>query len=447
MAKEEKPIPYQSRILDTKGVAQRLDLRYLSKPNRFNDLRRKLTWIAPLVAAIACIPFLTGIGPLDKVFSNGPVSKSHALFEQNCQLCHAQAFSKVADATCVQCHDGASHPAKMIDTGKPNREVRCATCHEEHRGSSELKAVANRNCTTCHASLKENGTGIQLTSVVISAFKEGKHPNFPQPGLVDSRPLKLNHAIHMPKDAKTIRGMKLPMKCTECHTTSANLASGGLEPVTFDKNCMQCHKRELEFVLPGLAVEAAPAPHTKDAPKIRQFILETYQNLAAANPSLTRRPLDRDMNPEPNAAAWIAKATKMSEEYLFNHKCKYCHEYAAMDGSFPVIRKVNRIQGRYVESKPEGEPWLQRAEFSHRAHRALDCAGCHAQAKTSTKTSDVLIAGMKDCTACHGASGTQIDNCSTCHAYHNKSKEQDHDRRSVQQLIGKLFSIPSQGSY
>ena len=50
MAKEEKPIQYEARVMDTKGVAQRLDLQYLSKPNRFRDLRRKLTWIAPLVA-------------------------------------------------------------------------------------------------------------------------------------------------------------------------------------------------------------------------------------------------------------------------------------------------------------------------------------------------------------------------------------------------------------
>ena len=95
MSKEEKPIPYETRVVDTKGTAQRLDLGYLSKPNQFNDLRRKLTWIAPIVAAVAMIPFLTGVGPLEKVFSNGPVSKSHAIFEQNCQVCHADRKSVV----------------------------------------------------------------------------------------------------------------------------------------------------------------------------------------------------------------------------------------------------------------------------------------------------------------------------------------------------------------
>ena len=442
MSKEEKPIPYESRIIDTKGTAQRLDLRYLEKPNRFIDLRKKLTWIAPLVAAVAAIPFLTGIGPLNKVFSNGPISKPHAIFEQNCQLCHAKAFSKVADASCIKCHDGPAHPAKLVDTGKQNRDVRCATCHLEHKGSTNLKEVSSKNCTTCHASLNENGTGVHLKNVSVSAFKEGKHPNFPEPGLIDNRPLKLNHAAHMPKDPKTIRGMKLPMRCTECHTTSANLATGGLEPVTFEANCKDCHKRELEFLLPGLTAQASPAPHTKDAAKIRQHILETYQRLVAENPSLTMQSLDREMTTEPSPAAWIAKAAKKSEQYLFENKCKYCHEYDGMDDCFPLIKKVNRIRGRYVADKPEGEPWLVRGEFAHRAHRAVDCSSCHSTSKASTKTSDVLIAGMKDCVACHGNSGTAIDNCSQCHLYHNKAKEKDHDRRSVEELVGAL-----RGSY
>ena len=442
MAKEEKPLQYEARVIDTKGVAQRLDLQYLSKPNRFRDFRRKLTWIAPLVALAISIPFLFGIGPTKKIFSSGPVSSSHAIFEQKCELCHSQPFSNVQDATCMKCHDGPSHPAKVADTAKPSHEVRCAACHVEHRGSHNLREVSNKNCTTCHASLKENATNVHLAGVTITRFAMGKHPNFLSEGLADLRPLKLNHAVHMPKDPKTIRGMKLPMKCTECHATSANAATGGMEPVTFDKNCASCHKRELEFVLPGLPVEAPPAPHTKDGPLIRQFIVDTYRNLVASNPALAQRPLDREMTAEPSTEAWIRKAAQKSEEYLFGSKCKYCHEYERMDGAFPVIKKVNKIAGRYVEAKPEGEPWLARAEFSHRAHRAVDCSSCHSSARTSTKSSDVLIAGMKDCVACHGASGTRIDNCSECHLYHNKVKEKDRDRRSVEELIGAYFHSP-----
>ena len=36
MAKEEKPLEYHRRILDTKGLAQRVDLAYLGRPNRLD---------------------------------------------------------------------------------------------------------------------------------------------------------------------------------------------------------------------------------------------------------------------------------------------------------------------------------------------------------------------------------------------------------------------------
>lgn len=406
MAKhDDKPIPYEARILDTKGVAQRVDLDYLRRPNRFRDLRRKLAWIAPAAAAVLAMPFLLGVWRAEKVFSNGPVSPAHALFENNCQVCHTHAFSSVPKQACLRCHDGPQH------RGKPAAEPHCTTCHVEHRGA-ELADVKDRNCTACHA----------VNKVKVTAFREGKHPDFRSVRQPDARPLLLNHAAHMPAQPKAIRGMKLPLKCTDCH-------SGEMEPVTFEKHCLSCHRRELEFVLPGLPVEAPPAPHTKDTPKIRQFILETYQRLAAENPSLLTRPLDRDLTPEPNAAAWVAKAAAKSEEYLLQNKCRYCH------GEFPV-RKVGLLRGRYVEGKPEGEPWLTRGEFSHRAHRAVTCSSCHAAARASAKTSDVLIPGLKNCTSCHGTTGARLDRCSTCHLYHNKTQERDRDRRSVEELIG-----------
>src|SRR5436190_4590226 len=241
MAKhEDKPLPYDPRIHDTKGVAQRLDLDYLRRPSRFRDLRRTLTWVAPLAAAVLSLPFLIGVGKIGKVFSNGPVSRAHTIFESNCQACHTQAFSAVSNQACLQCHDGPSHPAKAIDTAKLIKEPGCAECHVEHRGG-DLAEVSDRHCTTCHAALAGHATGLDIKSVKITAFREGRHPGFPRLGLIDTRPLRLNHAAHMPSQPKAVRGMKLPMKCTDCHSAAAG---GDLEPVTFQKHCASCHKRE-----------------------------------------------------------------------------------------------------------------------------------------------------------------------------------------------------------
>src|SRR6185295_4227375 len=149
-AHDDKPLPYEGRILDTKGVAQRLDLDYLKHPNRFRDLKRRLTWAAPIVALVAVLPFVLGVQP--QVFSSGPVSRAHAVFENSCKLCHVDNFSSVSDKACQQCHDGPSHPAKVIDTAKITNLPACTTCHSEHRGR-DLAMVVDGNCVACHSSL------------------------------------------------------------------------------------------------------------------------------------------------------------------------------------------------------------------------------------------------------------------------------------------------------
>jgi len=431
MPKENEPLPYQRRILDTKGLAQRVDLSYQKRPHRFRDWRRRLTWIAPLVAALAMLPLILGVGESEKVFSNGPVSPAHAIFEQNCSLCHASAFSRVSDAACRQCHDGPIHQASAV--GGPG----CADCHVEHRGKPLLAGVDDRHCTRCHADLAAHARGARLESIRITGFARNRHPEFPAGKKTDRRPLHLNHAAHMPAQPKTLRGMKLPMKCSDCHGTDPASPRGDLLPVSFEQHCRACHKRELEFdVNQILGSEAAPAPHTRDPQTIRNFITQTYQQALASNPPLAQRPLGREIEPPPNPAAWLAAVVQQSEAYLFERKCQYCHQLEPRRGEFPVVKRVNPIRGEHVEGKPEGRPWLARAQFSHRAHRAVDCSSCHRAARASTKTEEVLIPKLENCLPCHGRTGTSLDHCAQCHLYHDKSKEADKDRRPVEQLIG-----------
>jgi hypothetical protein len=106
-------------------------------------------------------------------------------------------------------------------------------------------------------------------------------------------------------------------------------------------------------------------------------------------------------------------------------KVQYCHQTT---GPGEVL-KVNRIAGRYVESKPDGAPWMERGEFSHRSHCAVECESCHAQARKSTKTQDVLIPAVKSCFQCHGESGTRLDECALCHLYHNRNREKERERK------------------
>ncbi len=444
MAKEEKPLEYERRILDTKGLAQRIDLDYLRRPQRFRDLRRRLVWGAPAVAVLAILPFFFGAGR--KVFSSGPVSPPHAIFEGKCALCHAAAFSKVADGSCRTCHDAGAHQTVTA-------ESRCAVCHREHEGNLVLAQVRDVHCTRCHADLGSAARRLPAgaSPLRITGFRQGEHPDFRAAGAGDSRPLRLNHQKHLAlkkEDAERYKlatarsdgtkdtGAALPMKCSDCHAADRNSSSGDLLPITFDQHCRSCHARELEFDVNGLLpAGAGVAPHLRDPAAIRNAIQEQYRSLAARDPAVTRKPLGRDLVVR-GEAAWLAAVVRQSGEFLFSRKCRYCHEYDGAHGELPVVRRVNAVRGRYVPDKTEGVAWLPHArKFSHRVHRPIQCISCHQQARDSVKTADVLIPHAQNCMPCHGNTGTSQDRCAQCHLYHDRSKEVDRDRRPLEELI------------
>jgi hypothetical protein len=299
----------------------------------------------------------------------------------------------------------------------------------EHRGKVRLAAVGNGHCTSCHEDIAAHSKGAKPENV--TAFRSGKHPDFSPARMHDLRPLRLNHAIHMPAEPKMIRGIKLPMKCGDCHVVDHNSPTGQLLPVTFEQNCKSCHARELEFDVDHVVSDQpVPAPHTKDVQAIHQFIWNAFEGALKANPALARRPVGNDLVAQPNAQAWMQRVVKDAETYLFERKCGYCHQMKA----YSEVTKVGEIAGRYAgEPSPKGARWFLRGEFAHRPHRAVECESCHTAARASTKTEDVLIPAMKTCTPCHGDSGTSLDDCAKCHQYHNRSLEKD-------RVPGKLLS-------
>jgi hypothetical protein len=93
--------------------------------------------------------------------------------------------------------------------------------------------------------------------------------------------------------------------------------------------------------------------------------------------------------------------------------------------------------------------WFAQSHFDHAAHRDLSCFSCHANAWTSSDTSDLLLPNLdnnnvpkgstdlnghviKSCVDCHAppASSAQLSapsNCITCHVYHDRTKEDSLD--------------------
>jgi hypothetical protein len=443
MAKEEKPLEYQRRERTTKWLAQRLDLSYRNRPAFLRVLRRRVAWIAVAASAVAAIPMVMGVAAGKRALLTGPVSSSHQIFLDRCEVCHRKAFTTVPDAACVACHDGPAHPAKTIDTALLRTSTACADCHMEHRGSEALASVSNRNCTNCHRDLKAHASGVQLAGVNITAFAPGMHPDFLSMMQPDNRPLRLNHAIHLPSKPTVFRGMKLPMQCEDCHRIDRSSAKGDPIPITFQENCSQCHARELDFdVYEILGANSKPAPHTKDPKTIHQFIFDTYSRALAEDPSIIHRRLGNDVPPVATAPAWLERVVRDSELYLFQRKCNYCHVDPGFDSQgYPVIQPVDPVEGHYVSQTSSPEPWLRRGEFNHRAHRAVSCESCHTKARSSTKTADILIPAMKSCLPCHEGSNGELDRCSKCHLYHNKSLEKEHRRPTDQILTGSRMEV------
>src|ERR1043165_8051670 len=153
MAQEEKPLEYKRRILDTKGIAQRLDLAYLNRATSLLLTRKRATYALLALAAAFSIPMVLGVGASRKNLQNAPVSEAHAFFEQRCEFCHTQSFKTVSDQSCKQCHHGAAHPAKDVDSGHATAQIACTGCHMEHRGRIRLSFVGSGKCTDCHADI------------------------------------------------------------------------------------------------------------------------------------------------------------------------------------------------------------------------------------------------------------------------------------------------------
>jgi predicted CXXCH cytochrome family protein len=181
--------------------------------------------------------------------------------------------------------DAADVPTLPIDNYPGGlRSADCVHCHTEHQGEAALRATDNSYCIECHINLKDHFGKLpsddkgQTVANHVSAFDgEGNHPHFglnPDPAsdlmlveakLVDRTRLKFNHAVH-----NNVAG--LTNNCTSCHTpitpnpratanppagdprlaptdrplsAAAQTDPGDMQPITFERNCIQCHKLEL----------------------------------------------------------------------------------------------------------------------------------------------------------------------------------------------------------
>ena len=399
---------------------------------RQRGLRR---WRKPLCAAVGlfCLAGVVAayfVPRSGRLVQAAPVSSAHSLFNDDCSRCHTEAFQTarkvlpwnaslrvVPDHACIQCHDGPAHNKLQTE------EVRCATCHHEHRGRAPLARVPDAHCTGCHGDLASHrqGGANGLSFANVHSFNDG-HPEIRR--LRDPGQLHFNHKKHLTDESILKRlGGEEPSKCVTCHVPD----SGGrhMKPINYETHCRSCHPLNFASGLP-------PARHRVQPDKLKEFLTKVYTEQHKAG-RITPRPAT--FLPLPGKRLGVGKSgveehVNMGLRLLLEGQraCGLCH--VARDGS-PLTQYTTAI------AKPKiPEVWLEHVHFGHQAHRMLACTECHA-ARESNATSDVLLPKLESCQKCHNGreSGARSD-CAECHNYHQRPLQPRPGKMTIDESLG-----------
>jgi hypothetical protein len=363
------------RTRTTKKLAQRIELNYFKRAYPILRWRRILS----IAAAALCVAWLGwgGLTGKQSAFNAGPLAHAHVLLTNNCSTCHVSTGdfgTKVTETACLACHNAPIHQAKQ------NFRPACASCHVEHQGAFRLAATSDSSCTQCHSSLKiTDGTTRFATS--ISSFNEG-HPEFAavRPGHApDPGTIKLSHQVHLRSDLKGPNG-PVQLQCVDCHGMTSRTPR-------YAQHCASCHPLVFDSRF------ADPAPH-QDTKTVHDFVVRKYTETG-------------------NSKTWVAQRVEEAERLLWQKSCKECHTL-----TYPVPDARPEIPKSAIAVR-----WMTHAKFDHASHQLVACTECHAQAKTSNNTADVLLPGITICQKCHSGGRTAADSrCSECHDYHDWTK-------------------------
>ena len=268
----------------TKALAKQIDLTYFKKKHGFRTLKKTLSWVFPLLAAIW---IAVESSKSFKLYQNGPVSSQHQLFGLNCDKCHVEwgefnsvnkGDSSVPDWKCQECHQGPPHhwvklPTKD-DKGKPlPNDPACMVCHQEHRGHTELVKLHKQKCTDCHKALNEKFRAghefknVRKVGMKVSSFTDG-HPQFKNFEGEDPGKVNYNHQVHLREGLAGLPEGIIRLECDDCHKVDS--AGRYMQAISYETNCATCHPLESQV---------GRLPHESPA-EIRAFLRGNVSHMA-----------------------------------------------------------------------------------------------------------------------------------------------------------------------
>ena len=442
--------------------------------------RRRMAWTLGLaILALCLIVPLAGRAWLqhihihpDQQWSTGPLSKSHAFLDKDCQACHARAFVAVRDEACLSCHRSSPDPAevaridaRVTDKGSPflpllvsehadhhklvrampppptirgkvgrifetalnHPSDRCASCHLEHTtappdpaapktadilrpGKPALVVVSD--CAGCHSQLK-----MRLPSTgLIDTPDWNRHPDF--------RPLVTVGFDGPQPRLQRISLAGRPLEAnglTFSHRIHMNpvggvarqgQALGEARGYGAALTCQSCHRPDGGGFKPIEMERDCGACHSLAFAQVGGT-LQTLRHHDMRNIVGVLRGSLPPAHPPQVDPAVLRRA--MAPGGL----CVDCHTVrpatGPLGGEIAPVHLTNR-------ALPWGDFDHAVAAHAGRGKDAAACADCH-KASTSDRTQDVLIEGIATCKACHGKTEHQTPafagaQCAECHSFH-----------------------------
>jgi hypothetical protein len=465
-----------------KQIAERYkgNLGYYKRKHPWRVARFTVSFLALAGGLAAIIAYQSRIfrkQASEEFFSSGRISSHHAKYEQDCAQCHDKnaamgnelTFAKFKsvikdrfhhgidfksiDLRCEECHE--KNPPfgtkKEYDLHEPNvvENRACSICHQEHLGPGPMKKVADSQCASCH-----NDSGIMQASAkkgttlpkdvfhlrpqlpqqivfapsrpamgytqVFSSFQHD-HPEFQliREKAPDPDTLRFNHSRHFASDIPPVKGQKLD--CNYCHKPDPQ--GRFYERINFEANCQACHALQFDErnpklhlphgdvnlvrtflrTLPAQYAELARTQNEKPAGynDVKTFIAQQMNGLRRqfGSDAAFENAVFLETDPYKKEDAAPTKANFSG--------CAHCHA-VKMEGRIPVVTKPYLV-----------DRWMPQANFNHAKHASVSCEECHAQARQSKETSQVLMPDKAKCVACHSPETKKVSSdCITCHTYH-----------------------------
>ena len=347
----------------------------------------------------------------------GAVSRSHALFGDECTSCHQKAFVPVNATDCLTCHNNLQEHVRVEQFSFASLDATgCLQCHQEHEGNDQLVLNDSRLCVTCHQNLAATSKGLVEVPDVVGF---SQHPEFRVHGVksnIDTG-LKFPHNIHL--DSKGVLNLKEESQvlvCRDCHLVEKEGTKMAFPK--FEEHCAACHGLRFAFEAPDRSM-----PHG-DVAKAKTFIRDTYASVAVKGG--LRLPIEE----VPKAIRERAK-TLNSKEVEMAQALAWVDKKSASVISGPFGKGQCAECHTIIENKDDPLAWdivpvdpavvsLTGARFDHALHRQVTCTACH-DARESTAASDVLLPKIGKCQSCHGqpsASHLLPTQCVDCHAFH-----------------------------